>query len=75
MPVDQTVTVWIKIEMNKKFKGEGAMGKMKFICAVIVGSVAAADVLWAFLGEKIIMLSASLNSFKDDFKTVDGGLS
>ena len=51
------------------------MGKMKFICAVIVGSVAAADVLWAFLGEKIIMLSASLNRFKVAFRTVAGGLS
>lgn len=51
MPIDQTVTVWIKIEMNKKFKGEGAMGKMKFICTVIAGG-AAAGVFWAFLGKR-----------------------
>ncbi len=42
------------------------MGKMKFICTVIVGGVAAAGVLWAFLGKKIKVLSTSLNSFKDE---------
>lgn len=42
------------------------MGKMKFICAVVIGGVAVVGVLWAFLGKKIKMLSVSLNSFKDE---------
>lgn len=42
------------------------MGKMKWIGTVIVGGVAAAGVLWVFLGKKIRMLSVSLHSFKDE---------
>ncbi len=41
------------------------MRKMKIMCTVIASS-AAAGLLWAFLGKKIKMLSASLNSFKDE---------
>lgn len=39
---------------------------MKWIGTVIVGGVAAAGVLWVFLGKKIRMLSVSLHSFKDE---------
>lgn len=42
------------------------MRKMRFVCTVAAGGAAVAGVLWAFWGKKIKMLSASLNSFKDE---------
>ena len=49
-----------------RYKGESNMKRTKIFCMVMAGVIITGGVLWACFGEKIKIVYASLNSFKDE---------